>query len=75
MAALTRPGRDRHLYVGDGRSDLCPARRADLVFAKGALATALATEGVPFRPFDTLADVAATLAAGWGVPREAAGPA
>ena len=66
-AALAVPGRDRHLYIGDGRSDLCPARRADVVFAKGVLATALAAEGIAFVRFDTLDDVATTLARAWGV--------
>ncbi len=64
-AALATPGRDADLYVGDGRSDLCPGRRSTVVFAKGVLAANLAIEGLPFVPFDTLADVARTLDAAW----------
>ena len=67
IAALTTEGRDRHVYVGDGRSDLCPARRADVVFANGVLAAALSAEGLPFVPFDTLGDVADVLAERWAV--------
>lgn len=56
----------RHsIYVGDGLSDLCPARKADFVFAKSRLAVELAQEGVPFYPYETLDDVAAALAAAW----------
>ncbi len=73
VLALSTGGRDRDVYVGDGRSDLCPARRADVVFAKGVLARALAAEGVPFVPFETLGDVADVLAATWATP-SIAGP-
>jgi 2-hydroxy-3-keto-5-methylthiopentenyl-1-phosphate phosphatase len=44
-------------YVGDGWSDRCAAKAADLVFARGTLAEHLAAEGVPFQPFDDLFDV------------------
>jgi 2,3-diketo-5-methylthio-1-phosphopentane phosphatase len=53
------------IYVGDGRSDLCPARKAGAVFAKGVLAASLAREGRPFFPFATLGDVRDTLARRW----------
>ncbi len=65
MVALAADGRDCHVYVGDGRSDLCPARRADVVFAKGVLATNLAAEGIAYRPFVTLGDVATALERSW----------
>ena len=57
------------IYVGDGRSDLCPARKAGAVFAKGVLAAALTREGIPFFPFATLADVRDTLARRWNASR------
>ncbi len=53
------------LYVGDGRSDLCAARKAQFVFAKGALAQALGAEGRAFIRFETLLDVEATLRTAW----------
>jgi len=56
------------IYVGDGRSDLCAARHAEVVFAKGALARALAAEGIAFRPFETLRDVQRELLAAWDRP-------
>ena len=36
MEKLTEPG-SQSVYIGDGFSDICPASRADLVFAKGML--------------------------------------
>ena len=47
------------VYVGDGLSDVCPARHADLVFAKGALLDSLRKENKPCVPFRHLGSVAA----------------
>ena len=51
----------RVIYIGDGRSDLCPARHADLVFAKATLLAQLRTEKMPCLAFDGLADVVTAL--------------
>ena len=45
------------IYVGDGLSDLCPARHSDIVFAKGNLKRYLNEAGKSFFPFETLKDV------------------
>lgn len=50
------------VYVGDGRSDFCISGRADLLFAKGALADYAAARGQAFLPFDTFHDVTRALA-------------
>ena len=55
------PRRDRVVYIGDGASDICPAREADTVFAKSSLLGHLQGAGLPCRPFDDLAGVAAEL--------------
>jgi len=57
LRKLRRPG-DLVLVFGDGPSDLCPAREADLVFARGHLAERCAQEGLEWRP---LTDFAAVL--------------
>lgn len=49
------------VYIGDGRSDLCPARRAGVVFAKDGLRRQLAREGVPHLSFGGLDEVAERL--------------
>jgi len=54
---LRRSG-DVVLVFGDGPSDLCPAREADLVFARGHLAERCAQEGLEWRP---LSDFGAVL--------------
>jgi len=52
----------RIVHIGNGRvSDLCGALAADIVFAKGTLAEALAEREAPFERFDTLHDVVANL--------------
>ncbi len=61
---LAATGRAR-IYVGDGRSDLCAARKAQVRFAKGALAAQLKSEGLVFFPYRTLHDVCGALGAAW----------
>ncbi|HTF34599.1 MAG TPA: HAD-IB family phosphatase [Myxococcota bacterium] len=57
------PG-SRIVHIGNGRvSDLCGALAADIVFAKGTLAEALAERAAPFERFETLHDVVASLKA------------
>ena len=62
--ALGTPGR-QSIYVGDGRSDLCPARKSSAVFAKGTLARTLSQQHIPFFAYTGLQDVTATLSAAW----------
>ena len=49
------------IYIGDGTSDLYASAFVDWVFAKGFLARHLASQGMPFYPFDSFADVAAVV--------------
>ena len=51
----------RVVYIGDGRSDLCPSRHADIVFAKSSLLAQLRAEKVPCIPFGDLTEVVGTL--------------
>ncbi len=55
----------RTIYVGDGRSDLCAAQRADLVFAKDRLAEGLRERHKAYRPFRDLGEVAQALRGGF----------
>lgn len=50
------------VYVGDGRSDFCVSHRADILFAKDALAAYAAGRGEPHHLFETFHDITATLA-------------
>ena len=52
------------VLVGDGLSDRCGAREADVVLARGGLLEWCAGAGIPARPFRDFADVAA-IARGW----------
>jgi 2-hydroxy-3-keto-5-methylthiopentenyl-1-phosphate phosphatase len=49
------------VFVGDGYSDRCASLACERVFARDGLASYLRDEGVAFEPFETLADVAASL--------------
>ncbi|MDY0061676.1 MAG: HAD-IB family phosphatase [Myxococcota bacterium] len=51
----------RVAIVGDGASDLCAAREADLVFARGSLAEHCVREGIPHRRWSSLAEVRTAL--------------
>ena len=56
LALHRRPG-EPVVYLGDGISDRCVARVADLVFARAGLAEHLAESGLEFLPFDDFHDV------------------
>jgi len=45
------------VYIGNGRTDICPSRAANIVFARGALAQRLEEEGRPFVLFEDFYDV------------------
>ena len=45
------------IYVGDGLSDICPAERADIVFAKGTLAKHFKKKKMEHIPFKKLSEV------------------
>jgi 2,3-diketo-5-methylthio-1-phosphopentane phosphatase len=45
------------VLIGDGRSDMCLAGRADYVFAKGSLARYCDAEAIPYTEFQTFVDL------------------
>ncbi|MFH0964205.1 MAG: MtnX-like HAD-IB family phosphatase [Planctomycetota bacterium] len=51
----------RPVVVGDGYSDLCAARRADRIFARGFLAEKCAQEGLAYAAFEDFGEVADAL--------------
>ncbi len=55
------------VYIGDGRSDFCVSGRADILFAKSALADHCDAQGRSYHPFDTFHDVQRKLASLAGV--------
>jgi 2-hydroxy-3-keto-5-methylthiopentenyl-1-phosphate phosphatase len=65
---------DLRMVVGDGRSDFCIARRADLVLAKSALLPHCVAAGLPVRAFETFQQ-ATDLLAGWLDGHDAIAPA
>ncbi|KAF1085804.1 2-hydroxy-3-keto-5-methylthiopentenyl-1-phosphate phosphatase [Sporotomaculum syntrophicum] len=56
IESLTDTG-SQVIYVGDGISDTCPARRSSQVFAKGRLFEFCRSEGIPAIPISGFADV------------------
>jgi 2-hydroxy-3-keto-5-methylthiopentenyl-1-phosphate phosphatase len=48
-------------YVGEGFSDRCPVRYADIVFAKDVLQTYCQNENISYFPYETFDDVVARL--------------
>lgn len=56
-----RRGFARTIYIGDGHSDLCAARYADVLFAKDALAEDCRQAGRPFIPFHSFAEILRTI--------------
>jgi 2-hydroxy-3-keto-5-methylthiopentenyl-1-phosphate phosphatase len=42
----------KSIYIGDGSTDFCPAREADMVFARGTLARQLQEEGRTFTAYE-----------------------
>jgi 2-hydroxy-3-keto-5-methylthiopentenyl-1-phosphate phosphatase len=49
------------VLVGEGYSDRCPARFADLVFAKDELLSHCRTNGIPYTEYRTFSDIQAIL--------------
>ena len=45
------------VYIGNGRTDICPSKAANIVFARGALAQRLEEEGRSFVLFEDFYDV------------------
>jgi 2-hydroxy-3-keto-5-methylthiopentenyl-1-phosphate phosphatase len=45
------------IYIGDGHSDLCPSRCADIVFAKGVLLEQYKKENIPCIPFEDFSTI------------------
>lgn len=52
-----RRGFARTIYIGDGHSDLCAARYANVIFAKDALAEDCLRSGRPFYHFGDFGDI------------------
>ncbi len=55
----------RVAMVGNGASDLCAARHADLVLARDTLATLCHAEGLHFEPWESFAEVLSSLERSW----------
>lgn len=56
-----RPHFRRIIYVGDGHSDMCPAKYADMLFARSHLAADAASRGIEYYPFESFGDIISVL--------------
>ncbi len=56
-----RPAYNRIIYIGDSYSDICPAKDADLVFAKTILYEKYSTNGNHCVYFETFSDIIKSL--------------
>jgi len=45
------------IYIGDGNSDICPAKKADIVFAKGTLARHFEKSRLDYRKFNSIREI------------------
>jgi len=54
-------GTGTSIFVGDGRSDFCASGAADVVFAKGTLATYCEQQGIPYILYSSFSDIQAKL--------------
>lgn len=45
------------IYIGDGYTDICPSRRADIIFATNSLAEKMTAEGRSFIRYHTFRDI------------------
>jgi 2,3-diketo-5-methylthio-1-phosphopentane phosphatase len=59
VLARRAKGYARTVFIGDGLSDRCGARAADVVYAKGDLTAWCARAGIAALPYATFADIAA----------------
>lgn len=60
--AAARPAQhETMVYIGDGRSDFCVSHRADILFAKDALAAYAASRGEAHHLYETFHDITAAL--------------
>src|SRR5207249_2371116 len=71
-ALLSSERRSLRVLIGDGRSDFCSSRRADLVFACSKLAIHCAQNDIPFLRFTGFDDVRRFLEDRGTLPRRAA---
>lgn len=70
IKAIGSPER-KSIYIGDGLSDLCPAGKADMVFAKGALAEVMEKKNMKFIRYSNLNEVAEVLRKSWSAQETA----